>query len=154
MEYRLHGLTQHSAPYTPTSTSYLPAVLNHLSHFLLRLLIFDGLTLLVHVLDPTNLGAMHDRIIPGNWDQGMATMATNTGLPRWLIPTMLTAISTVMTYAGVGCGWDQHALMAVGSGLWTPAEWPQVMIAPWRSQSLNELWGRRYHTVSDFLLSR
>lgn len=148
MEYRLHGLTQYSPPYTSSNARYLPTVLHHFSYFILRLFIFDALTLLVHILDPTNLGAILPRVTPGNWDQGMNTISTKTGVPVWLVPSICTLVSTIMTYAGVGVGWDQHAMLAVGSGLWAPEEWPKIMNQPWKSQSLNEVWGRRYHTVS------
>jgi hypothetical protein len=147
MEYRLHGLTQYSPPYTGKAPRYLPSVLNSFGHFVLRLFLFDALTLGIHLLDPTNLGAMEAAVGLKDWDAGIATMSQKTGLPREVMPVLMTAVSTMITYAGVGVGWDQHALMAVGSGLWAPEEWPPVMRAPWKSQSLNELWGRRYHTV-------
>ena len=38
----------------------------------------------------------------------------------------------------------------VGSGIWIDEEWPRFMDQPWRADSLNDLWGKRYHQVSPF----
>jgi hypothetical protein len=39
------------------------------------------------------------------------------------------------------------ALVGVGSGVWIDEEWPEFMDEPWKSDSLNDLWGKRYHQV-------
>jgi hypothetical protein len=39
------------------------------------------------------------------------------------------------------------ALVGVGSGIWIDEEWPEFMDEPWKSDSLNDLWGKRYHQV-------
>jgi len=40
------------------------------------------------------------------------------------------------------------ALLGVGSGVWIDEEWPEFMDEPWKADSVNDLWGKRYHQVS------
>lgn len=147
MEYRLLGLTQYSPAYKAGTRGYLRTTTSHLAHFILRLIIFDGLTLLIHRLDPLNLGRVANPGEMRDWDAGMQTIASKLDVPRFLVPVGFTLVSTIIIWAGVAVGWDQHAFYAVGSGIWSAEEWPAVMDKPWMSTSLNELWGRRYHTV-------
>lgn len=37
----------------------------------------------------------------------------------------------------------------VGSGIWLEEEWPKLLNRPYLSTSINEMWGKRYHQVSD-----
>lgn len=148
-EFRLHGLTDHSPPYRSNQRSYFDALRSHFGFWVLRLFIFDTLTLGLHLLDPGNLGAIRSFGGPRrDWNTSMETIAWKTGVPRVIVPWAVTLQFIVVTCAGVALGHDQYTFLAVGSGIWADEEWPAVMNKPWMSTSLNELWGHKYHTVS------
>jgi hypothetical protein len=45
--------------------------------------------------------------------------------------------------------WHISAILGIGSGVWVDEEWVELMDRPWKATSLSELWGKRYHQVSD-----
>lgn len=54
--------------------------------------------------------------------------------------------------AGTMGTYHMFALIGVGSGVWIDEEWPRFMDQPWKSDSLNDLWGKRYHQVTSLIL--
>lgn len=60
-----------------------------------------------------------------------------------------TACLGLVTYHGIGSMWHISAILGIGSGVWVDEEWVELMDRPWMASSLSELWGTRYHQVSD-----
>lgn len=56
-------------------------------------------------------------------------------------------------FSGIQGGWEITKTIEVWSGIWAEEEWVEIMDRPYLSTSMLELWGKRYHQVSDWLVS-
>lgn len=67
------------------------------------------------------------------------------GLGLWIWFAFALGASTMVAMQGT---YHLFALLGVGSGIYLDEEWPRFMDRPWKADSLNDLWGKRYHQVS------
>ena len=74
-------------------------------------------------------------------------MAKQTGLPGWVLEVVMTLNYGWLIYISMLCGWHILAFVGTATGLWADDEFPPLMDAPWKAESHNELWGKRYHQV-------
>lgn len=69
-------------------------------------------------------------------------------VPWWIF----WAFCSASELSAIGCAmqgtYHLTAFLGIGSGIYLDEEWPSLMNQPWRSDSLNDLWGKRYHQVS------
>jgi hypothetical protein len=113
--------------------------------FLMDLFIYP-----LYMLDPTGFGSPCP--IPEDRAQGrgdiVAFCVKEVGSWWWALWIWLTFEIAAATMVAMMGTYHMLALIGVGSGIWLDEEWPQFMDAPWKSDSLNDLWGKRYHQVS------
>lgn len=67
--------------------------------------------------------------------------------PRYLISTAIHMLTGIALLAGFGMVYDLTTLVGVGVFNNSPLSWPPVTDDPWSSQSLHELWARRWHQL-------
>lgn len=70
------------------------------------------------------------------------------GLPASVFRAMFMICYIGTLFCGMQGGWEEVRGLAVGSGIWLEEEWPDLMNRPYLSTSMIELWGKRYHQVS------
>jgi hypothetical protein len=106
----------------------------------------------IYILDPTGFGS--PSLIRENRQQGrgdIVAFCVEVGgdwwLALWIWLAFVIAAATMVAMMGT---YHMLAFLGVGSGIWIDEEWPAFMDAPWKADSLNDLWGKRYHQVSIF----
>jgi len=123
---------------------YFSSITYHATNMIFHVTLMDLILYPAYLLDPTGLASPH----PGGGGDIMAFCEQH-GYERywWLVWAWLafavgagTGVATMGTY-------HMFALIGVGSGIWIDEEWPRFMDQPWRADSLNDLWGKRYHQV-------
>ena len=94
---------------------------------------------------PTRLSLAGDYTIslPAYCASGDASIATALGLWVWFA----VAVAFAVLFAMQGT-YHLFAFLGIASGLYADEEWPAFMDRPWVADSLNDLWGKRYHQVS------
>ena len=65
--------------------------------------------------------------------------------PSLLVRVYLAAILGAGFYLMISIAHHAVACIGVLSGVWLPEEWPDIMDRPWLADSVNDLWGKRYH---------
>ena len=122
---------------------YFSSITYHATNMIFHITLLDFILYPFYILDPTGLGSPHPggggdlkgfcKRFGGLWwiYWGWGAFAVGVGI----------CVATMGTY-------HMFALMGVGSGVWIDEEWPRFMDQPWKSDSLNDLWGKRYHQVS------
>lgn len=112
---------------------------------------FTLLDIILHpayILDPTGVGSPYPG---GGGDLGKFCARYGGGGKEWVVWVwMILAAGVGMCVATMGT-YHLFALFFVGSGIWIDEEFPRFMDQPWRADSLNDLWGKRYHQVSPVL---
>lgn len=78
-----------------------------------------------------------------------ATLSAEFGVPVIFIKMGLVGCYAGTIFSGLQGGWAIAKVIGVGSGLWAEEEWVDVMDSPHRSTSMIDLWGKRYHQVSN-----
>ena len=66
-------------------------------------------------------------------------------LVRHLRASIITVFTAFSGYAAMQMGYDLFTIPAVLFLGQDPAQWPPAFDAPWRSTSLSDFWGRRWH---------
>lgn len=126
---------------------YLRSVLSHFAGLVLQITLMDLLLYPGYILDPTGLGSPNTPTTPldlvGFCFRPERSIAAGLGLWVWFA----VALGLGIVCATMGC-YHLFALIGIGSGVYLDEEWPRFMNQPWKAQSLNELWGKRYHQVS------
>ena len=73
-------------------------------------------------------------------------------IPTWITELICEINLALGLWQGIEWGYHSFALLAVGSGIWETESWEVDMFdAPWKADSMMDLWGRRWHQVSAFL---
>lgn len=68
-------------------------------------------------------------------------------VPRYLVSTFLHMLTGTALLAGFGMIYDLSTLFAVGVIGTSPTSWPPVVEDPWVTESMHELWARRWHQL-------
>lgn len=66
-------------------------------------------------------------------------------VPRFAISTVIHILTGMFLILGLECSYDIASLVGVGLLNQPPWSWPGFMDHPWRSESLHELWAKRWH---------
>ncbi|EIW84613.1 hypothetical protein CONPUDRAFT_96921 [Coniophora puteana RWD-64-598 SS2] len=68
-------------------------------------------------------------------------------IPRFARSSILSVLSATLVYAVLRWEYEIFAVLAVSLAGQDPAQWPPAFDEPWRSTSLREFWGRRWHQL-------
>lgn len=87
------------------------------------------------------------KLIPGiGSPEGGSIFRPNLSLvPRLVLSTTVHILTGNFIIMGLEGSYDIFALIGVGLLGQSPSEWPGFMDHPWKSQSLHELWAKRWH---------
>ncbi|KAK4689182.1 hypothetical protein P7C73_g941, partial [Tremellales sp. Uapishka_1] len=148
-EPRLLGIAPYSPPFPTARKPYR----DHLEHHFVRALTGVScialLALPFYLWHPLALGAPTVTMSHSAW---CADLATRFGMSYYLVKALALGQVASLVCLSLASQWHLLALIGIASGIWRGEEWVQFMDQPWRSTSLNELWGRRYHqTLRGFL---
>lgn len=128
------------------------ATLSHLSTASAYLVIYDLLFRSVVVISPDTFG--HPSRRGGDFPSWVAELSEEWGLPWWVIWAGLGWVFMVGIMVALHGQYHLTAAAFIGLGYNTDEEWPKPMGRPWLADSLNDLWGHRYHQVSICLCFR
>lgn len=129
---------------------YLHSVIYHLIGFLFHTSMMDITLYPAFMVDPTGLGSTGPTgrrevvslqgfcAVSGRWGRAL-------GFGCWFWFAFAVAVATIFAMMGT---YHLFALIGVGSGLYLDEEWPRFMVQPWKADSVNDLWGKRYHQAS------
>ena len=128
--YRLTSLKHPATPSTPlrsSPTTYARSLKYHLTYLMVHFILLDISTFIPYFL-----------ISPDS-----PTLGVSVTLARllWAVPYMLLA------WNGECLFWHGFAILGIGSGLYGGDEWSRIMDKPWRAESVNDFWGRRWHNL-------
>lgn len=134
--------------------SYLHGLLKHMWGMYVHLIGLDLATYIPYRLAPKTFGSYKalypsvrpDRSVPlGNFSGWCADLGAQWGIPAEAVRVLMTFLAGAAQGLGLCCTWHLCCVLYVGSGLWLEEECPRFWNQPWKSTSLNELWGQRYH---------
>jgi hypothetical protein len=114
-----------------------------------NIVLMDLFIYTAYMLDPTGFGSpfpAQDRR-QGRGDV-VAFCAETAGTWWWFLWGWMAFVIAAGTMVAMMGTYHMLAVVGVGSGIWIDEEWPPFMDAPWKADSLNDLWGHRYHQVS------
>lgn len=107
-----------------------------------HLTLLDIILYPAYFLDPTGVGSPYPA---GGGD--LRAFCGRYGSFEWIVwGWMIFAAGAGLCVATMGT-YHLCAMVGVGSGIWIDEEFPRFMDQPWRADSLNDLWGRRYHQL-------
>jgi hypothetical protein len=122
---------------------YFSSFTYHATNMIFHLTLLDIILYPAYFLDPTGVGSPY----PGGGGD-LSTFCGSYGSFGWIVwAWMIFAAGAGLCVATMGT-YHLCALAGVGSGIWIDEEFPRFMDQPWRADSLNDLWGRRYHQVA------
>ncbi|ORY31802.1 hypothetical protein BCR39DRAFT_525445 [Naematelia encephala] len=127
------------------------AVIEHLSSFFSYLLIFELGTYIAFRLAPDTIGSPN--LVGGDFAAWCRHLAIGWGVPVWSVWAFWTATLLVLTSSSTPSVYHLLAAVSIALGLYSPEEWPPMIKSPWKSTSINELWGKRHHQLlKDWML--
>lgn len=144
----MRGVNLPPSPPLQIRRSWISAVISHGLTAVFYLMLYDLLFRFIVVLAPDSFG--HPSRTGGDFPAWVATLAPEWGISWWI------------TWAGLGWVFmggimlalhGQYHLVAtlfLALGYNADEEWPAPIRRPWMADSLNDLWGKRYHQVSPF----
>lgn len=134
-------------PLTQSQRGWPRAVLSHLGGFMLHIGLMDLVLYPIHHLDPYGLGSAEPPQKPNDL-VGFCVERAGGGY-AWVIwwLAFAVALGVAMVFAMIGT-YHLFAFLGIASGLYLDEEWPAFTDSPFVSDSLNDLWGKRYHQVS------
>jgi hypothetical protein len=112
---------------------------------IIQITIMDILLYPAYYLDPNGIGS------PDNNGGDLTLFCKEVGGRGWWVVWgwMGFAIASATLVAMMGT-YHMFALVGVASGIWIDEEWPELTDQAWKADSLNDLWGKRYHQVSHY----
>lgn len=126
--------------------SYLRSVTTHLAGFIFHTSMMDITLYPGFMLDPTGLGCPAPEARRQDVDlSAFCVGRAGSGQGCWVWFAFAVAVATIFAMIGT---YHLFAFVSIGSGLYLDEEWPRFMVDSWRADSLNDLWGRRYHQAS------
>lgn len=141
----------------PRPTTRLAAFARHLGHFLFIYCLEDALFTFVRAVGPDALAPpggrawlpQYDHIVPGLIAETRTILLPSTigyVVPPFYVGVVLKAAAPMMIWGMLSGVYHLGAILCIGSGFWEPETWDTDMFdAPFRSTSLRDLWGRRWH---------
>jgi hypothetical protein len=89
------------------------------------------------------------KLFPGVGDPMGGTMyyPSLPPLERFIVGTTVHMLSGCILLAGFNMIYELLTLVGVGLLGHTPSSWPPVLDNPWRSESMHELWAKRWHQL-------
>lgn len=140
-------------PYVDTGRSRFQACLRHVIHSYVHFVVFDTL---MHLARYYGSGTLNQ---PDGYPDALDALMSIKSfvlLPRTYpirLPNSIVEIACELSLAaGVwqSLSWGYHliAFLLVGSGFWETESWEvDLFDAPWKADSLMDLWGKRWHQV-------
>ena len=141
-------------PYVGRGRTRLRACLRHATHSYFHYVILDTLLIIIRHFGPDTVGN------PNGYPNALSTFTSSKPyvlfpqhyplhLPPWIIEIIAELSLAIGLWQGISWGYHFFAMCAVGSGLWETESWEVDMFdAPWKADSILDLWGRRWHQVS------
>ncbi|ORY23420.1 hypothetical protein BCR39DRAFT_549199 [Naematelia encephala] len=140
-------------PYPTVHRTRPQAIFRHFRNMVIHYIVLDTLLVLLRQWGSETIGNLH-----GCPNSIPKFLSSNTfyffpGTLNILAPKMLVLIVMLLSLAigvwqGLLLGYHSFALVAVGSGVYEVEAWEvDFMDAPWKGDSLLDLWGRRWHQL-------
>lgn len=134
----------------PSSRIYAQSLRYHLFRSLWNLPLLDIFTYPAFRSAPTTLGSPF--YIGGNFYSWRAALASQWNLPEIVVQAFLAFNVAATTYCGMLMSWHAVAFIFIASGLWVDEECPDIIHKAWLADSVNDLWGKRYHQASSLYI--
>lgn len=137
----------------PRPTTRWGSVARHARHAFTHYVVVDTLLALLSLVGPDTLG------VPQGTRNVLDKFIASTkitvlpGILDWVLPAGGVRFSTelcvpLVIWQSLSCGYHCLALACVGSGFWEVQSWDvDLFDAPWRADSIIDLWGKRWHQV-------
>ena len=138
--HRHVGIRGHT-PQQPQGKSYIRYLLHHVAWLMFHLVPMQEINAAIVILSTPlgHVGSDPDLLVLLN------QIAGSTGIPAWVWRLPCTFLLACWLHAVMALWYHGLALLGLLSGLWTGEEFPRLMDWPIKSDSLGELWGKRYH---------
>lgn len=104
-----------------------------------------------YMIDPDGLGSPTRLSLAGDASVSLPAFCSSSttsylaGVGCWV--WFAVAVALAVLFAMIGT-YHLFAFLGIASGLYVDEEWPPFMDRPSVADSLNDLWGKRYHQVS------
>lgn len=126
--------------------SWLRATVSHFLTASVYLVLYDLLFRSVVVISPDTFG--HPSRTGGDFPLFVKELSEGCRLPWFVVWAGLGWVFMAGIMLALHGQYHLTAAISVGVGYNTDEEWPRPMDKPWLADSLNNLWGQRYHQVS------
>lgn len=146
----------------PTEVALLPrprtrsgAIGRHVRHAFTHYAVLDTMLAVLRRIGPDTLAAVHASTQPGLFAQFLNTTGFRVlpALLDWKTTPFAVEFATqccvpIIIWQALSAGYHVAAALALGTGLWEVQSWDvDLFDAPWKADSLIDLWGKRWHQL-------
>jgi hypothetical protein len=147
-------------PYTSDpGRSRLSAAFRHFRLMVIYYTVFDTLMALLWHVGGSTIADPHGRpgavqtFLDSSHFVMLPKLAHPLPVPTALVVVIIELSIATAVWQAISMGYHTVALMAVASGLWETEAWEvDIFDAPWKADSILDMWGRRWHQI--FRVSR